>query len=89
MRMTFDVRSNNRIKDMISKYDTEETGNSKYETSKYDKYDTNEIYSPKANLEKGSKYRNADLENKLRKYSETYDKFNDQLESTSKVSKEI
>lgn len=87
MRMTFDVRSNNRIKDMISKYDTEDAGNSKYESSKYDKYDKSaEIYSPKANLDKG-KYRNADLEDKLRKYSETYDKFSDQLESTSKVSK--
>lgn len=89
MRMTFDVRSNNRIKDMISKYDAEDTGSSKYEASKYDKYDrTADIYSPKANLDKG-KYRNADLEDKLRKYSETYDKFNDQLENTSKVSKEI
>ena len=61
MRMTFDARSNNKIRDMISKYDNDDSiNNSKYESSKYDKYDKSNVYSPKAPIDK-SKYRNAEL----------------------------
>lgn len=93
LRQTFDTRGNNRIRDLIAKYDTDDSSANTYTDknpvngSKYDK-DDNMFYSPKEAANK-DKYKNTELDEKLKKYSNTVDKFNDQLETTNKMSEEI
>lgn len=70
LRQTFDSRGNNKIRDMISKQESED-------------YEKDYLQAGK------SSFRNEELEQKLKKYSSSYDQLNSQLESTSKVSEEI
>lgn len=71
---------------MIAKYDTDDSGTNTY-NYKNDKHD-HVFYSPKGNSNK-DKYKNTQLDEKLKKYSNTVQKFNDQLETTNKMSEEI
>lgn len=55
LRQTFDTRGNNKIKELIAKYDAEENNKNNKNGDKYEKSD-NTFYSPKTATKE--KYRN-------------------------------
>lgn len=74
LRQTFDSRGNNRIRDLIAKLDDEEEGKS---AKNYGKYD-----SGSGGYTGGTgktDFRNAELEQKFKKYSSSYDQLTSEL----------